>query len=396
MIFGNRPLREVTESDIRALVKSEMAEHLQLEYKSAGYERTEAGNREFLQDICQFANAAGGVLLIGVSELSGKDGFPDPAADLGVVSANPDAELRTYDARIVSGIQERLAVESYAVPVQDGRFVMIFRVPSSLRKPHCVRMPGETRSYFTSRRERNKYEMDVREIKEQTMRAASQLDRAKEILDRELRSQVVAGWPALFVAQLPVFHRDYLVEITSEIISHAIKMFDIVRLDSPLERIPVYTFSGLQRSDPTTSTIVALHRNGMLTLRAEIPGRQVPDDPNSWLVDIAAIDLTFRGFLTKAKQFYATAELDTPSILGVEILSSTRLQALWRRERVGQRVLDNEERRFVFPPMEIGGPGDDVDRVIRPICDHIYQMFGLERSFCFDEDGDWIPVSDRT
>jgi predicted HTH transcriptional regulator len=81
MIFGDRPLRQVTEEDIRELVVSGMAEHLQLEYKSAAYERTGEGQREFLKDICMFANAIGGVLIIGVSEIRGDDGKPSGVPD---------------------------------------------------------------------------------------------------------------------------------------------------------------------------------------------------------------------------------------------------------------------------------------------------------------------------
>lgn len=87
MIFGNRPLREINEGDIRALVNAGMAEHLQLEYKSVRYDEGDRGRRDFLQDVCMFANAAGGVLLIGVPELRGADeqpsGIPDPDGDSG-------------------------------------------------------------------------------------------------------------------------------------------------------------------------------------------------------------------------------------------------------------------------------------------------------------------------
>jgi predicted HTH transcriptional regulator len=76
MVFGIRPLREITEKDVRALVNAEMAEHLQLEYKSVRYEDNDRSRREFLQDICMLANAAGGVLLVGLPELRGEDGHP--------------------------------------------------------------------------------------------------------------------------------------------------------------------------------------------------------------------------------------------------------------------------------------------------------------------------------
>jgi predicted HTH transcriptional regulator len=206
-----------------------MREHLQLEYKSSSYEQNENGRREFLQDICMFANAAGGVLLIGVTESRGDDGqpsgAPDPDAALGVASPNPDAVLLASDAQIVACIEDRLAVEAYPIPVGEGRFVFAFRVPSSVRKPHCVRI--QHRKYFPARRERNRYEMDLREIKEQTLRAASQLERAQQLIQRELNDLEATQLPHLFVTQVPVFSRDFSVDITQEGIVQQIQRFDV-------------------------------------------------------------------------------------------------------------------------------------------------------------------------
>ena len=51
--------------DSSTLIESGLEEHLQLEYKSTVYEDNDRGGREFLLDICMFANSSGGILLIG-------------------------------------------------------------------------------------------------------------------------------------------------------------------------------------------------------------------------------------------------------------------------------------------------------------------------------------------
>jgi Putative DNA-binding domain len=296
MIFGNRPLRDITEIDIRALLESGMAEHVQLEYKSELYPTNDQGRREFLKDICMFANATGGVLLLGVSELRGEDGnpsgVPDPNGELGIESANPENQLASYDAQIVACIQDRLAVEAHPVRIQNGRFVMIFRVPNSLLKPHCVRRDGHV--YFISRRDRQKYEMDLREIKEQTMRTASQLERAQQLLDHELHRQICVGMPALFVAQLPVFYRDFLVDITQDAVVREMQTFDVTRRNLPEFRQPTYEFEGLKRS--SLGRDVTLHRNGMLTLLAEIQGERLQNAPNHFEFELAILDLLVHEF----------------------------------------------------------------------------------------------------
>jgi Putative DNA-binding domain len=383
MIFGNRPLREITEQDIRALVNAGMAEHLHLEYKGSQYENSDNGRREFLQDICMFANADGGVLLIGVPEGRSEDnsssGIPDANAELGVTSVNPEADLLAYDARIVDCVEGRLTVESHAIPLQSGRFVLAFRVRSSIRKPHCV--VRQQRKYFPSRRERHRYEMDLREIKEQTMRAASQLERAEELMRRELEGEV-AEWPQLFVAQVPAFYQDFLVDITREEIVRQIEAFD------PTGRgqfqHPNYTFVGLQRYDRETSTEVTVRRNGMLTVKAKIPGHEIG---NQWQFQIVALDLLMHEFAVKVGQFYVAAELDSPAILGVGILTRMSLFGQWGRG--DGRVPVNGEQHFIFPFLQINDPTGDVDSIIRPICDHVHQMFGRTRSSCFDDNGRW-------
>jgi hypothetical protein len=388
MVFGNRPLREITEAELRTLLNSGMAEHLQLEYKSTRYGTADGDRREFLKDICMFANATGGLLLIGVPEMRGDDGnpsgAPDPNAELGIESANPENELLAYDAQIVACIQERLVVESHAIRLENGRVVMVFRVPNSLLKPHCVRRDGHL--YFFSRRDRHKYEMDLREIKEQTMRAASQLERAEQLLTREMDLQAPTSPPVLFAAQLPIFHRDFLIDITQDNIVGEMRTFNVGRTNDYVN--PSYEFSGLKRT--STGKEITLHRNGLLTVRVTIPGRETTEVPNHWQFQLTSIDFLLYVFANRARQLYLNAELYSPAIFAVQILSSINLFGLWGRDFEQQTVPMNTDRRFIFPFVEIRNPADDVERTIRPICDHIHQMFGRTRSSCFGADGRWI------
>ena len=66
-----------------------------------------------------FANAEGGIILIGVPERRDAQGqqteSPDPAAPLGILVPNPEMVLLSYDARVVSNIEDRLPLESAMV-----------------------------------------------------------------------------------------------------------------------------------------------------------------------------------------------------------------------------------------------------------------------------------------
>lgn len=58
-----------------------------------------------------FANASGGILLIGIPERRDEEGqptgVPDPIGVLGLEVPNPEAVLNAYDARVMEAIEER-------------------------------------------------------------------------------------------------------------------------------------------------------------------------------------------------------------------------------------------------------------------------------------------------
>ena len=102
MIFDLKPLREITQWDLQAVVNTGLAEHFRLEYKSELYQNNDRGRKEFLLDTCMFANSQGGGLPLGImdtrDERGQATGIPDPDARLGLEVANPELVLQSYDA----------------------------------------------------------------------------------------------------------------------------------------------------------------------------------------------------------------------------------------------------------------------------------------------------------
>jgi len=107
MLWEVRPLRDIREIDVRRLLESGLEEHLQLEYKSALYEDNDRGRREFLLDLCMFANAFSGILLIGVPERRDEHGQPTGVPDrLGArtaIACNgvPNSASKPHSVKIV-------------------------------------------------------------------------------------------------------------------------------------------------------------------------------------------------------------------------------------------------------------------------------------------------------
>ena len=150
-MWEDRKLSDLREADVLLLVASGLGEHLRLEYKREPYGDREADNKEFLKDVCMFANAGGGLILIGIDEqrdANGQPTGPDLTAQIGITAANAQQTLLAYDARVVACIEDRLPIESFPIPVND-RFVLAVRVPRSLSAPHCVRYQGHKPSLLS-------------------------------------------------------------------------------------------------------------------------------------------------------------------------------------------------------------------------------------------------------
>ena len=390
MLWEGRALREIGEADIRRLVDTGLGEHLQLEYKSAPYEDNDRGNREFLQDIGMFANTSGGILLIGVSERRDQGGqptgLPDPAAVLGIELANPEAVLGSYDARVTAAIEERLPVEMAAIHIDGSRHVLAIRVPDSVRKPHAVSYQGHI--YFPGRRERQRYALSVREIKELTMRTSSHLEQSKETLSRAAAEATIAGdQPYVIVGILPVFFEEFLVDLRDHHLQQAVRNFGRTGWGE-LGNL-FFSFDGIERrSGDRFNHLVQLRRTGLLRV-----SQQIPLIPREGVQQIGptAIDRLLRQVVTQAPHVYEAAGIGPPYLLGVTLRIQRALTGVYPGmvgpgEEYTPPVAAGEYR---FPFREV----DDLvqfDRILRPLCDQVHQMFGREESPNFTADGAWI------
>jgi hypothetical protein len=290
MAFDDKPLPNLAEPDIRDLIQIGRAEGPTLEYKSELYGTNDRGNREFLLDVCMFANASGGTILVGIPELRDGDGqptgFPDPDSEIGIQCGNPEQQLLAYESRILEAIDERLPVELRAIPCAQNRHVLAIRAPNSLAKPHRVRYRGQAN--FPSRRERQRYELDAREIKDLAMRTASQSERAESELEKALDDPNFPdeASPVIIVGLLPVFFGDFAVDLRRENLINALANFQIFTNITGSSR-PGYSVAGLTKNGPNR-TILTLGHNGLLKLN--VPLRRAAEQ-GYVLFDPIAVDI---------------------------------------------------------------------------------------------------------
>lgn len=391
MIWEGKRLNEVTELDLRKILDSGTEEHKHLDYKAELYPTNDAGQKDFLIDVCAFANAEGGILLIGVPEArdpqNGKPtGVPDVSRFKGIEAPNPESVLVGYDSRVVSCIEDRLSLETHAIKLSNGRYVFAIRVPNSLNKPHCVRR--DDKRYFPSRRDRHIYYMDVQEIKELVMRTASRQEQAEQLLEvafKEVRTQTDV--PYLIIGAVPVFNSNFLVDLREQKILKAMQRFDLV--DESSYGNCEFSFKGLERRAESLDAVAQLRRTGLVRFSQEIPCGQRSDGLPAFFPVI--IDMQLRKFTIKVSELYAVAGLGGPFLLGMLLIATSQVKGLYPDSAIPHVLVPRgsiQPGLHSFPTIVAYDFGD-IDSIIRPLCDQVHQGFGQDSSPMFDNEGKW-------
>ena len=158
MALTHIPLLEITEDNLNRLQAAKAAESLHIEYKRDTYGAMDDSRREFLADISSFANAAGGDLVIGMSAVKGVPTNFHP------FTGDADAEVLRLEQMARDGLSPRIAnLRTVAVPLSQGGYVIVVRIPKSYNPPHRVIFKNSGR--FWVRSSVGKYELNVDELR---------------------------------------------------------------------------------------------------------------------------------------------------------------------------------------------------------------------------------------
>lgn len=159
MSLSNKPLNLIDELDLRALVTDQVREGRTIEYKQALPGTSDSEKKEFLADVSSFGNAAGGDLILGISESAGI-----PIDVCGCAIADVDAEVLRLDSILRTGIDPRIpGVSIRDVALENGQTAILIRIPKSWASPHMIIFKDWRRFY--SRTSAGKYMLDVPELR---------------------------------------------------------------------------------------------------------------------------------------------------------------------------------------------------------------------------------------
>lgn len=155
-----KTLNNLSLPDIESLADNGVAEGHHLDFKGGAVGNSDDERREFLADVSAFANASGGDIIFGVTEVGG------------AASAVPGCDMADWDREelrlrnlVRDGLEPRLTnLEMRWLPIRGNRGVLVVRVGRSWIAPHRVTLRGHDKFYL--RDSNGKHPMNVDELRQ--------------------------------------------------------------------------------------------------------------------------------------------------------------------------------------------------------------------------------------
>ena len=169
-------LSDVSLKDAQTLCDNHVLEGRSFDFKAEAIGRGDGDKREFLADVCAFANASGGDLILGVKT---EDGAADKVC--GIEVDNPDEEKLRLINIVRDGLEPRISnLDIEWRPMDGKRGVMVVRVNRSWSAPHRVLMKNNN---FYVRNTAGKHPMSVDELRQAFNLSATFTERMRDFRD---------------------------------------------------------------------------------------------------------------------------------------------------------------------------------------------------------------------
>ncbi len=382
---------QITEADLNDLVAAGVAERKTLDYKQQLPETNDAGKRELLADVSSFANTAGGDLIFGVTESAGV-----PTSIPGVQIGDIDHEILRFDSIIRDGLSPRIRHTTRAVPLANGRYVLIVLSERSWYGPHRVIFKGDSRFY--GRTTNGKYELDVTDLRNAFLFANT----VTEKISAFRVERVIAlenGQPLAPLAEGPklVIHCIALESFGAK------SQYDVLALDGIQ---PMYAtrlngwgarinFEGriVMASGEPSSAYTQIYRNGVIeAVRANLLKSFRPENPNPDVIPSLAYEEAIVTYLPQCFQIMRKLGCSPPVLIGISLIGvrGLRLAAdvMVELSMGGSRAIDRDV--LMLPEIVVEDFSVPAAMLLKPTLDLVWNACGFSKSPYFDPAGNWI------
>lgn len=386
----SKELDNITLEDIQNLKDNFVSEGKTIDYKETISISSDSDRKEFLFDVCSFANASGGDLIFGIKQ-NVESSCPEEI--LGIEIPNIDKLKLQMDSMLRDNISPRLPSVNYVtILLKENLYVLIIRIANSWNKPHQVTFRGVDKFY--SRGTNGKYPMDVFELKNAFIAADSlrqninnfRIERLTKILSNE-------GVISLHDYGKIILQIVPLIAFQTGISNDLKQLYNKSELLVPIGESSFskrFNFDGIlshssYQGNKSYAAYLQFYKNGIV------------ESVNSWIIQpfdgskrlyIETIEETILVFISRVKEMYKTTNIDPPfvallTMTGVReyIIGSHNLFVPFNNNQI-------EKDNLIFPDILIEDWKSEIDLIIKPWFDSLWNALGYDESKSY-VDGRW-------
>jgi hypothetical protein len=380
-----KPLNQILEVDIIALISNGVAEGRMIDYKRTLPGNSDAEKKEFLADVSSFANTSGGDLVYGMDEDAGL-----PTRIVGVQAADLDAELRRLDSILASGLSPRIRYAIRTITTLTGERIVILRVERSWAGPHRVVFQQQDRFY--GRNTAGKYSLDVNELRAAFTLSNSATERIRAFRVDRIIALSNNQTPLPFIdSPKVVLHCIPLESFTNTAQFDVLPLYGDTVLLSPMgtsnwhRRLNLDGVLAFGTQQPCPS-YTQMYRNGALEA---VQGRILAHEHEGRLViPSLSFERYMLNYLPRCFSLIESIGASAPVVVALTLLNTRGLQMgtdLW-----GESGYAIDSDSLVLPEVVVSSLTTPVTTTLKPLFDLIWNACGLPSSQNFDVDGNWI------
>lgn len=388
-----KDFESITIEDLTELITNKVQEGKTIEYKSVLNVEKDAEKKEFLYDVSSFANASGGDIIFGIAEGSEK-GFP---GSLSPLDKNFDETSRKIESLIRDCISPRiLNIKVRQIPVSDGKYILLIRIPKSFNAPHQVTFQGVDRFY--SRSNNGKYVLDVFEIRNAFIQSSQIAERIRTFIKQRIANVIANEGPVkleenpkIILHILPLNSIDTAENMVS---NQTLKGFTLFPLGAGgynyrFNLEGVLNFSSYPGSK-SNQAYVQLYRNGIIE---SVNGDLIKEYDGKKLIYVGrdfSVEEKIIGFVTEALKILNKIDVQPPIYLFLHLcgvkgygIGSSRL----RQSVFGDRGIDRDILQL--PEVVIQNYPDNVAFYLKEWFETIWNACGYEKCYSYDDNGNF-------
>lgn len=378
---------------LEALISENVPENRELEFKELININSDSEKKEFLFDVSSFANASGGSIIYGIKEFNGT------AQSIVSINENIDKLICKLENLLRDNVEPRIiGMLIYEVKSLNNESVIVIEIPKSWQGPHQVTFQRTNKFY--SRNTAGKYLLNVYELKNEFLKYESiqqkitnwNIDRINAIesknsfLEFQDHGKVLVNIVPLNAFDgysnqsynLPLIYNRSISPLSSGAIDAVINFEGVLFLS--------------QNQNGKYHSYLQVYKNGIIETATDYLLRPYEQKFEIPFFEADSPGMHFEQDLIRCMEeilkIHVSIELIQPYFVLISLIGMKDYGIGLPGKKSFVTIKANT---LQLQPIFIENRDIEVEKMLKPVFDQIWNIFGYTESINYDKNGSWRP-----